>query len=61
MKIRVLLLLLPLLLLLAPLAASGAETPVEVMNRVQAKYDKTAAFQARFQQESQPQGDAADR
>ena len=52
MKIRVLLCLLPTILLLAPLAASGAETPVEVMNRVQAQYDKTAAFQARFQQES---------
>jgi outer membrane lipoprotein carrier protein len=50
---RKILLLLPLLLLvLGPWEAAAAVTPEEVMNRVQAQYDKSAAFQARFQQES---------
>ncbi len=52
MKTRIFLVLLLLLALLAPLAACGAETPEEVMNKVQAVYDKSGAFQARFQQES---------
>jgi outer membrane lipoprotein carrier protein len=40
------------MLTLAPLAARGALTPEEVMTRVQARYDKSGAFQARFLQES---------
>ncbi len=52
MKTRIFPALLLLLMLLTPLAASGAETPEEVMNKVQAVYDKSGAFQARFQQES---------
>ena len=46
-------LLLPLLILvLSPLAGVAAEGPEEVMKQVQATYDKTGTFQARFQQES---------
>lgn len=41
-----------MVLTLAPLAARGALTPEEVMTRVQAQYDKSGAFQARFHQES---------
>jgi outer membrane lipoprotein carrier protein len=52
MKTRFFLFLLPLLLGLAPLAASGADRPEDVMTKVQAQYDKSGAFQARFQQES---------
>ena len=52
MKTRFFLFLLPLILGLAPLAAAGADSPEEVMTKVQAQYDKTGAFQARFQQES---------
>jgi outer membrane lipoprotein carrier protein len=52
MKLRYFLSLLALILVLAPLAAAGADGPEEVMNKVQAQYDKTGAFQARFQQES---------
>ncbi len=52
MKPRFFLLLLALILVLAPVVAGGAEGPEEVMNKVQAQYDKTGAFQARFQQES---------
>ncbi|MCL4500342.1 MAG: outer membrane lipoprotein carrier protein LolA [Deltaproteobacteria bacterium] len=52
MKIKIFLFLLPLLLALTPLAAFGADSPAEVMAKVQAQYDKTGAFQARFQQES---------
>ena len=47
-----LLLLSLLILVLSPLAGVGAEGPEEVMKQVQARYDKTGAFQARFQQES---------
>jgi outer membrane lipoprotein carrier protein len=47
-----LLLLSLLILVLSPLAGVGAESPEEVMKQVQARYDKTGAFQARFQQES---------
>lgn len=43
-----------LTLLVWPLSAA-ALTPVEVMNRVQAQYDKAGAFQARFRQESRLQ------
>jgi outer membrane lipoprotein carrier protein len=50
---RKILLLLPLLLLaLGAWEAAAAVTPEEVMTRVQAQYDKSAAFQARFKQES---------
>ena len=52
MKPRFFLLLLALILGLAPLAAAGADGPEEVMTKVQAQYDKTGAFQTRFQQES---------
>lgn len=52
MKTKIFLVLLPLILLLSPLSATGAEGPAEVMQKVQAQYDKTGAFQARFQQES---------
>lgn len=52
MKTRFFLFLLSLILGLAPLAASGADRPEEVMTKVQAQYDKSGAFQARFQQES---------
>ena len=52
MKPKYLLFLLALILGLAPLAAFGAGGPEEVMAKVQAQYDKTGAFQARFQQES---------
>ncbi len=52
MKTRILLYLLPLLVLLGPLAAAAADTPEDVMKKVQAEYDKSGAFQARFQQES---------
>ena len=52
MKPKFFLLLLALILGLAPLAAARAAGPEEVMTKVQAQYDKTGAFQARFQQES---------
>jgi outer membrane lipoprotein carrier protein len=52
MKTRFFLFLLSLILGLAPLAAFGADRPEDVMTKVQAQYDKTGAFQARFQQES---------
>lgn len=52
MKPRYFLLLLALILVLAPLAAAAADGPEAVMTKVQAQYDKTGAFQARFQQES---------
>ena len=52
MKPKYFLLLLALILGLSPLAAAGAGGPEEVMTKVQAQYDKTGAFQARFQQES---------
>ena len=52
MKTRFFPLLLPVILLLAPLAAAGAAGPEEVMEKVQAQYDQSGAFQARFQQES---------
>lgn len=52
MKSKFFLLLLPLILLLGSLTAFGADRPEEVMTKVQAQYDKTGAFQARFQQES---------
>ncbi len=52
MKTKIFLYLLPLLLALAPLTAAGADRPEEVMAKVQAQYDKSEAFQARFQQES---------
>lgn len=38
--------------LLGSLGQAGAVTPEEVMSRVQAKYEKSEAFQARFRQES---------
>jgi outer membrane lipoprotein carrier protein len=41
--------------LAAPLQAWGAPTPEEVVNRVQAQYDKSGGFKARFQQESRMQ------
>jgi outer membrane lipoprotein carrier protein len=44
--------LLSIILLLAPLAAFGADSPEVLMKKVQAQYDKTGAFKARFQQES---------
>src|SRR5271157_3595573 len=47
-----LLLLSLLIMVLSPLAGVGAEGPEEVMKQVQARYDKTGAFEARFQQES---------
>ena len=50
MKTKIFLFLLPVILLLASLAA--ADSPEDVMQKVQAQYDKTGAFQARFQQES---------
>jgi outer membrane lipoprotein carrier protein len=52
MKTSFFLVLLPLLLVLAPLKAGAAQSPEEVMKKVQARYDKTEAFQARFEQES---------
>ncbi|MCX5889893.1 MAG: outer membrane lipoprotein carrier protein LolA [Deltaproteobacteria bacterium] len=52
MKTKIFFFLLPLLLLLGPLAAAGADNPEDVMKKVQAEYDKSGAFQARFQQES---------
>ncbi len=52
MKPKILLSLVAVMLTLAPLAARGALTPEEVMTRVQARYDKSGAFQARFLQES---------
>jgi outer membrane lipoprotein carrier protein len=39
-------------LLMATCGEAGAVTPEEVMTRVQAQYEKTGAFQARFRQES---------
>lgn len=52
MKPKYFLFLLALILGLSPLAAAGAGGPEGVMTKVQAQYDKTGAFQARFQQES---------
>lgn len=52
MKTKLFLFLLPLLLTLGPPAAGAADSPAEVMQKVQAQYDKTGAFQARFKQES---------
>jgi outer membrane lipoprotein carrier protein len=52
MKPRFSLMLFLLILLSTPLTASGAESPEAVMTKVQAQYDKSGAFQARFQQES---------
>jgi outer membrane lipoprotein carrier protein len=52
MKTSFFLVLLPLLLVLAPLTVGAAQSPEEVMKKVQARYDKTEAFQARFEQES---------
>jgi outer membrane lipoprotein carrier protein len=52
LKPKILLSLVAVMLTLAPLAARGALTPEEVMTRVQARYDKSGAFQARFLQES---------
>ncbi len=53
MRPRFWLWLLPLLIVvLSPLAGVAAESPEEVMNQVQARYDKTGAFQSHFQQES---------
>ena len=40
----------------APLEVWGAPTPQEVVNRVQAQYDKSSAFKAHFRQESRMQG-----
>ncbi len=51
MKTRFILALLVVSIVLAPLAAA-ADSPEEVMRKVQAQYDRTGAFQARFQQES---------
>jgi outer membrane lipoprotein carrier protein len=39
----------------APLQAWGAPTPEEVVNRVQAQYDKSGGFKTRFHQESRMQ------
>jgi outer membrane lipoprotein carrier protein len=52
LKPKILLSLVAVMLTLAPLAVRGALTPEEVMTRVQARYDKSGAFQARFLQES---------
>jgi outer membrane lipoprotein carrier protein len=52
MKSKFFVFLLPVILLLAPLGAAAAEGPEDVMKKVQSQYDKTAAFQARFKQES---------
>ncbi len=52
MQPRSLLSLIALILVLAPLTAAAVERPEVIMQKVQAQYDKTGAFQARFQQES---------
>ena len=49
---RILLGLLALLFSLGPQDPAGAATPQEVMSKVQARYDKTGGFKARFRQES---------
>jgi len=54
-KIKILLPLLVIFLFMCPWGAAGAPTPEEVMQRVQAQYDKAGAFQARFRQESKLQ------
>ena len=64
MKIRFWLVLLIFCCLSAPWQAWGAPTPEEVVNRVQAQYDKSGGFKARFRQESRlqasNQGDKAE-
>ena len=52
MKPKILLSLLATIFLLGLLSPAGAVTPEEVMDRVQARYNQTEAFQARFRQES---------
>jgi outer membrane lipoprotein carrier protein len=51
-KIKILFPVLALFLLTGSLGAASSPTPEEVMQRVQAQYDKAGAFQARFRQES---------
>jgi outer membrane lipoprotein carrier protein len=52
MKTKIFLLLLSIFLVLAPLTVLGADSPEAVMKKVQAKYDQTGVFKARFQQVS---------
>jgi outer membrane lipoprotein carrier protein len=54
-KLKILLSLLGAIFLLGLLSPAGAVTPEEVMDRVQAHYNKIEAFQARFRQESRLQ------
>ncbi|MBI4644556.1 MAG: outer membrane lipoprotein carrier protein LolA [Deltaproteobacteria bacterium] len=55
MNIRFWLVFLTFCSLLAPLQAWGAPSPEEVVSRVQAQYDKSGGFKARFRQESRMQ------